>query len=103
MTKTPGRLSSRVALVALALAAALPGKLAVAQCVADLNGDSKIDGADLGLLLLGWGTCGNPCPADLDANGVVDGADLGTLLSVWGLCLSQWATVIEFSPDPAVV
>ena len=50
----------------------------------DLNGDGRVDGADLGLLLAGWGTCGTPCPADLDANGVVNGADIGILLGNWG-------------------
>jgi glucose/arabinose dehydrogenase len=50
----------------------------------DLNGDGRVDGADLGLLLAGWGTCGTPCPGDLDANGVVNGADIGILLGSWG-------------------
>lgn len=50
----------------------------------DLNNDGRVDGADLGLLLAGWGTCGTPCPADLDANGVVNGADIGILLGNWG-------------------
>ena len=50
----------------------------------DLNNDGRVDGADLGLLLAGWGTCGSPCPADLDANGVVNGADIGILLGNWG-------------------
>jgi glucose/arabinose dehydrogenase len=50
----------------------------------DLNGDGRVDGADLGLLLAGWGTCGTPCPADFDANGVVNGADIGILLGNWG-------------------
>ena len=50
----------------------------------DLNNDGRVDGADLGLMLAGWGTCGTPCPADLDANGVVNGADIGILLGNWG-------------------
>ena len=49
----------------------------------DLNGDGLVNGADLGLLLNGWGTCGTPCPGDLSPNGTVDGADLGILLSNW--------------------
>jgi hypothetical protein len=51
---------------------------------ADLDCSDTVDGADLGLLLAGWGPCGNPCPADLDGSGQVDGADLGLLLSNWG-------------------
>lgn len=50
----------------------------------DLNGDGLINGADLGLMLGGWGSCGTPCPADLNDDGVVDGADLGALLGNWG-------------------
>ena len=114
MTKTPGRFSSRIALVALALVAALPGQLAAAQCVADLNGDRIVNGADLGILLNAWGTCpnGNPgCTGDLDSDGSVsggvDGADLGILLAAWGNCpgpvVPSWATLIEAQPDPAVV
>ncbi len=46
----------------------------------DLNGDGLVDGADLGLMLVGWGSGG---PADLDGSGTVDGADLGLLLVAW--------------------
>jgi|LauGreDrversion4_2_1035121.scaffolds.fasta_scaffold308262_2 formylglycine-generating enzyme required for sulfatase activity len=114
MTKTPGRLSSRIALVALALVAALPGQFADAQCVADLNGDRIVNGADLGVLLNAWGPCPNGtsgCPGDLDSDGSVsgsvDGADLGILLAAWGNCpnplVPSWATLIEALPDPAVI
>ena len=47
----------------------------------DLNGDGHVDGADLGLLLAGWGA---PGIADLNGDGNVDGADLGLLLAAWG-------------------
>jgi hypothetical protein len=48
----------------------------------DLNGDGRVDGADLSILLSEWGT---PSPvADIDADGVVNGADLAMLLSAWG-------------------
>ena len=47
---------------------------------ADLNGDGRVDGADLGLMLVAWG---GPGPADLDGDGVVAGADLGLLLAAW--------------------
>jgi glucose/arabinose dehydrogenase len=49
----------------------------------DLNNDGAVNGADLGLLLNGWGACGTPCPGDLNADGQVNGADLGTLLANW--------------------
>ena len=55
----------------------------VGPAATDLNNDSVVDGADVGLLLAAWGPCAG-CPADLDGNGVVDGADLGVLLGAWG-------------------
>jgi hypothetical protein len=60
-------------------------------CPADLSDDGVVDGGDLGLLLLEWGTPGCigeelPCEADLDCNGIVDGSDLGLLLLAWGTC-----------------
>jgi hypothetical protein len=47
---------------------------------ADLNGDGAVSGADLGLMLAGWGLAG---PTDLNGSGTTDGADLGLLLSAW--------------------
>ena len=47
----------------------------------DLNADGRIDGADLGVLLAGWGGSG---AADFNGDGKVDGADLGQLLAAWG-------------------
>ena len=58
-----------------------------ATCLADLDGDGVVGGADLGQMLLAWGAVkGGAVPADLDGNGVVDGADLGQMLSAWGAC-----------------
>jgi hypothetical protein len=51
---------------------------------ADLNHDGVVDGADLGLLLAGWGPADPSSGADLDGSGTVDGADLGLLLAAWG-------------------
>jgi hypothetical protein len=56
-----------------------------AACDTDLNGDSTVDGADLGLLLGSWGACEN-CAADVNNDAVVDGADLGRVLGDWGPC-----------------
>jgi hypothetical protein len=52
-------------------------------CVGDLDANSVVNGADLGMLLAAWGNSGS---GDLDGNGSVDGADLGTLLAAWGAC-----------------
>ena len=80
---------------------------ASAQCPADFDANGAVNGADLGLLLSAWGTCGSPCPRDLDADGVVGGSDLGILLGAWGECppavVPAWATLVEPNPDPAVV
>lgn len=54
-----------------------------ARGMGDLNVDGWIDGADLGLLLVAWGTSGQG-GSDLDGDGVVGGADLSRLLNRWG-------------------
>jgi hypothetical protein len=48
----------------------------------DLNGDGIVNGADLALVLVGWGVC-ESCPADIDGNGLVDGGDLAMILVSW--------------------
>ena len=57
-------------------------------CPGDLNGDRKVNGGDLGLLLAMWGQCapGAPCPADLNGDNRVDGGDLGLMLGAFGSC-----------------
>jgi hypothetical protein len=57
-------------------------------CIADLNLDNVVDGADLAILLSAWGTSGSTATGggDLDGSGTVDGSDLGILLSAWGAC-----------------
>ena len=47
----------------------------------DLNGDGRVDGADLGIMLAYWGSTGTD--GDLDGDGDVDGGDLGLLLVAW--------------------
>jgi predicted outer membrane repeat protein len=54
-----------------------------APCVADLNSDGVVNGADLGLMLAAWGGSGD---ADLNGDGAVNGADLGLMLAAWGPC-----------------
>ncbi|MCA9285295.1 MAG: hypothetical protein KDA22_08785 [Phycisphaerales bacterium] len=51
-------------------------------CPGDLDGNTIVDGADLGMLLGAWGTP----DADLNGDGTTDGADLGLLLASWGPC-----------------
>jgi hypothetical protein len=52
-----------------------------APVIGDLNGDGKVDAADLAILLGSWGLSG--VPADLNGDGVVNGSDLAILLGNW--------------------
>jgi hypothetical protein len=47
----------------------------------DLNGDGLVNGADLGLMLVAFGT--DDAAADLDGDGLVNGADIGLMLAAW--------------------
>jgi subtilisin-like proprotein convertase family protein len=58
------------------------------SCVADINGDGSVNGADLAAMLGAWGACG-ACEADLTGDGQVQGDDLALLLSSWGACGAQ--------------
>jgi formylglycine-generating enzyme required for sulfatase activity len=82
---------------------ALTAPAAQAPCPSDITGDGSVDAKDLALLLSDWGTSGST--ADISGDGVVDGFDLGRLFGSWGQCavVPAWATLIEASPDPAVV
>ena len=53
-------------------------------CPGDFNGDGLVNGADLGLMLVAWGT--EDPPTDLNGDGRTDGADLGLLLIDLGDC-----------------
>jgi formylglycine-generating enzyme required for sulfatase activity len=44
--------------------------------------------------------------SDINGDGLINGGDLGALLSNWGPCpvlVPSWATLVELTPDPAVV
>ena len=58
------------------------------QCLGDVNGDGRIDVADVKSLLLGWGSCGDcsTCGSDVTADCQVDVLDLLAVLSNWGVC-----------------
>ena len=57
------------------------------QCLADLNMDGSVNGADLAVLLGFWGPASGAFPqADIVKTGGVDGADLAYLLGSWGQC-----------------
>ena len=53
-------------------------------CKGDLNNDGQVDSADLGLLLMKWGS--SDWQSDLNCDGIVNGADFGLLFVNWGPC-----------------
>jgi hypothetical protein len=55
-----------------------------ADCLADLNCDGVVDGADLNIMLGDWGLMDSP--ANISGEGPVDGSDLTILLGEWGPC-----------------
>ena len=48
---------------------------------ADFNGDWKVDGADMSILLGSWGS--DNMRHDLNGDGVINGGDLSILLGEW--------------------
>jgi formylglycine-generating enzyme required for sulfatase activity len=75
--------------------------LADATCPADTDGSKAVDFGDVALILLDFGPCVG-CSSDLDGTGTVDSGDVAMALLEFGPCIS-WCTVLEQSPDPAVV
>ncbi|MFM1832638.1 MAG: hypothetical protein RLZZ461_954 [Planctomycetota bacterium] len=69
----------------------IPDECEIGSCLADLNADGVVDGADMGILFVAWGDCPkNPdpdarCLGDFDGNGTVGGPDLGIFCASWGL------------------
>ncbi len=55
-------------------------------CLGDINLDTVVNAADLGLLIGEWGCMGGKCIADLNDDGIVNAADLGLLIGAWGQC-----------------
>ncbi len=49
---------------------------------ADINGDGRVDAADLSAILAAWGTVN--AGADVNEDGSIDGADLALVLALWG-------------------
>ncbi|MDZ4756259.1 MAG: hypothetical protein SGJ11_17430 [Phycisphaerae bacterium] len=55
-----------------------------AEKTSDLDGDGFVNGADLAVILAGWGPCG-ACAGDLDWDGAVGASDLSLLLAEWSV------------------
>ncbi len=70
--------TGKVSIVEISLAKSCPG---------DLNGDNRIDSADLGLLIAAWSTDGSiVAGSDINGDGIVNAADLGLQIGNWGDC-----------------
>ncbi len=64
-----------------------PDCAGILACRADLNGNHRVDGPDLTMLLQWWGLpASGRWQADLDGDGVIGGGDLSQLLNAWGPC-----------------
>lgn len=90
--------NSRVLIVALC-ASSMAGHAVVAgSCTGDLDGDGTVGGADLGLVLSGWGQAGG----DLNGDATTDGADLGVLIGSWGACpvIEEWTLITRLDAVP---
>lgn len=55
------------------------------DCLGDANGDRRVDGFELSMLLGNWNGA-IPAALDFDGNGIAGGADLAALLGAWGPC-----------------
>lgn len=55
-------------------------------CAGDLNGDGRVSGADLSVVLCNWGTSVPGTTGDVNADGTVNGEDLSVLVAAWGDC-----------------
>ena len=70
-------------------------------CPSDINGDGISDGADMGIVLGGWGPCITLCcDADLNIDGQVNGTDLAIVLGAWGNACSIVAVCDELPCAP---
>ncbi len=100
--KLPNFFLSLVAAVAMTFG--LSTSSVQGQCPADVNHDQQVNTTDLTAVLSTWGTNGSTTGTDINNDGNVNGADVTFILSGWGQCPGPtWATVLEWSPDAAVV
>ena len=74
--------------------------LVILGCVADINHDMRVNGADRDLMHLAYGPCAdcNECPADLDCDCDVDATDFAQLLATWSATAP--CRITNFCDDP---
>lgn len=56
-------------------------QIQVSTILGDLDGDGRVAGSDLGILMGVWGATQHP--VDLDGDGIIDGSDLVVLIGNW--------------------
>jgi hypothetical protein len=56
------------------------------ECLADLSEDSRVDGADLAIVLAFWGNPKVFPRADINQDGAISGGHIGEILNSWGEC-----------------
>jgi hypothetical protein len=78
------RLARMLIALLLSLSVTLPARANL--CLADVDGDGEVSGADISIMLLSFGPCGSPCPEDVDGDGFVTSADLAMTFVQWGAC-----------------
>lgn len=85
-TSADGRVSLRLVCTGpgLSVSVDLVQLAALSPASPDFNGDHRVDGTDLGVILTQWGS--SAATADLDRDGLVGGTDLASLLVAWGFC-----------------
>lgn len=55
-------------------------------CAGDLNGDGRVSGEDLSVVLCNWGTSVPGTTGDVNTDGTINGEDLSVLVAAWGDC-----------------
>jgi|LauGreDrversion4_2_1035121.scaffolds.fasta_scaffold78603_2 hypothetical protein len=85
-----------VARGAIVMHSTLPGGCGSTQ---DLNGDTFVDAADMGMLLGAFGVS-TDCRFDFNRDGAVNSADLGILLGAWGPVVPRMRRTSEEFQSP---
>jgi hypothetical protein len=65
----------------------------------DMNNDGIVEGTDLALFGMAFGSAEPGCPADLDRSGTVNGLDLAILSQQW-LGLAPWLGAMAIVDTP---